>query len=259
MRGDRLLRMAHTTISSSALVPVLLLLCFSFLASPQIATAGSKSGWHIQQRSNFLGQREVFLTDSGFMAINHVSGHILITRAPDWNVRVANLKSKLYFVTPFETWMGRKVAVGEKAVRNFSTQKPKRSQLSKVICQLNATKWKIDGADVPEKRFVNGQRDPNDVDKIIYWTSPDLPFPKPARNTILTFYQLQPISEFPLEVTYIRGKHGKNTIKHLITTDVKKQSIEDSIFEIPKICKKANFEAEVWVDDKTREIFEMFK
>ncbi len=223
------------------------------------ASADSKEGWHIQQRSNFLGQREVFLTDSGFMAINHVSGHILITRAPDWNVRVANLKSKLYFVTPYETWMGRKVAAGEKAVRNFSNQKPKMSQLRKKICGLDATKWKIDGADVPEKRFIKGQRDPNDVDKIIYWTSPVLPFPKPARNTILTFYQLQPVSQFPLEVTYVRGKHGKNTIKHLITTEVKKQSIEGSVFEIPKTCKKARFEAEVWVDDKTREIFEMFK
>ncbi len=223
------------------------------------AWAGGKLGWHIQQRSNFLGQREVFLTDSGFMAINHVSGHILITKAPDWNVQVANLRSKLYFVTPFETWMGRKVAVGESAVRNFSNQKPRISSLHKEICGLNATKWQIEGADAPEKRFLKGQRDPNDVDKVIYWTAPVLPFPAPARNTILTFYQLPKLSEFPLEVTYVRGENGKSLVKHLITTEVKKQLVDDRVFELPKICKKASFEAEVWVDDKTRAMFEMFK
>ena len=223
------------------------------------ASAAGKLGWHLQQRSNFLGQREVFVTDTAFMAINHVSGHILITRAPDWQVQVANLKSNLYFVTPFKTWMGRKVAMGEKAVRNFSTQKPKMARVHKTICGLNATKWKIEGSDAPEKRFLKGQRDPNDVDKIIYWTTADLPFPEPARNTILTFYQLPQLSEFPLEVTYVRGEHEKGVVKHLITSEVKKQTIDDSVFELPKTCKKASYEAEVWVDEKTREIFEMFK
>ncbi len=246
----------YIRIAKNAL-PALLPLLFFLFVSP--AMASGKEGYFLHQRSNFLGQREVYLTENGFMAINHVSGHILITRAPDWNVRVANLKSKLYYVTPFETWMGRKVAMGEKAVRNFSIQKPKMSRLHKEICGLSATKWKIEGADAPEKRFLKGQRDPNDVDKVIYWTASALPFPKPARNTILTFYQLPQLSEFPLAVTYVRGEHGKNTIKHLITTDVKKQIIDDRVFEIPKTCRKASFEAEVWVDDKTREMFEMFK
>lgn len=249
----------NVTIFKLALTALLPAIAWSTSAFCEPAWAGGKFGWHIQQRSNFLGQREVFLTDSGFMAINHVSGHILITKAPDWHVRVANLKSKLYFVTPFETWMGRKVAMGEKAVRNFSNQKPRMSRLHKEICGLNATKWKIEGADAPEKRFLKGQRDPNDVDKIIYWTAPVLPFPEPARNTILTFYQLPQLSEFPLEVTYVRGENGKSLIKHLITSEVKKQNIDDSVFELPKTCKKASYEAEVWVDDKTREMFEMFK
>ncbi len=221
--------------------------------------AGGKPGYFLQQRSAFLGQREVYLTETGFMAINHVSGHLLIIKAPDWQVQVANLRSKLYFITPFETWMGRKVALGEKTVRGLTNQKPVPVPGKRVICGLPATKLKLDAADGLEKRYINGQRDLNDFDKAEYWVTGSLPFPKQAQNTILTFYQLPPLSAFPLEVNYFRGKKRTAMVIHLMTSEVKKQLIDDSVFEIPKSCKKASFEAEVWVDDKTREMFEMFK
>lgn len=239
--------------------PVAPLFCLVFLAYSQSAFASGKQGFFLQQRSNFLGQREVYLTDSGFMAINHVSGHILITKAPDWNVRVANLKSRLYFITPFDTWMGRKVAMGEKAMRGLTTQKPSAVPgRSKEICGLKAVKFKLDSAEGLEKRFINGRRDMNDFDKAAYWVTTDLPFPQPARNTILTFFQLPQLPAFPLEVSYYRGKHDSK-IPHLLTTEVRKQIIDDSVFELPKNCKKARFEAEVWVDEKTRDLFEMFQ
>lgn len=235
----------------------LVALPFFFWLTTVRAVAAGKPGYFIQQRSAFLGQREVWMTDTAFMAINHLSGHILITKAPDWQVRVANLHSKLYFVTPFETWVGRKIAMSEKAVRGLTNQVPVHVERHRVICGLPADGFKIDSSNGLEKRFINGRREPNDFDCAEYWVTGALPFPKQARDTILTFYQLPSLSEFPLEVTYVRK--GAADCKHLLTSEVRKQFVDDSHFEIPKSCRKASFETEVWMDDKTREMFEMFK
>lgn len=79
-----------------------------------------------------------------------------------------------------------------------------------------------------------------------------------SRAWIDYVFQLPQLPAFPLEVSYYRGKHDSK-IPHLLTTEVKKQIIDDSVFELPKNCKKARFEAEVWVDEKTRDLFEKFQ
>ena len=228
------------------------------ISSPvALAAPESKPGFLIMQRSHFLGRRDVYLTDSAFKAINPVTGHILITTAPDWQVLIANSRSKLYFLTPFETWLGRKVAVGERTVSGMTAKQARPVKGERIICGLKATKMAVNSTGL-EKRYFSGVRDINDFDLGEYWVTNDLPFPRKARNTICTFYQLPMISGFPLEATYRRSKKDMD-VQHLQTTEVKRKSIDSSIFTVPQNFKRANFEAEVWVDDKTRLMLEIFR
>lgn len=219
-------------------------------AGPALA---DEPGWVLTQRSEQMGDSYIYVSANGFKWVNPKSGANVVTTGPSWNVTMYNEKSKMYYDTSFDNWK-RQIAStgGQRAVEMRNN--PWVQTGTGVVAGVKATKYSMKGGSVGNvQRMKNGQirKTLSTVQGAECWVSEEIAVPAPVASMLSQAYGMPQTKYFPLRVTYVNsGRPGTA----LDTLNSKSCNIPASFFAKPQGYLLAKSQAEVLMDDETKQI-----
>lgn len=211
-----------------------------FCAAPALA---DEKGWVLTQRSAQFGDQYVYISPSGLKLVSPAKGINIVTSAPDWNVALYNDKNKSFYSTSFNKWMqdlDRKLAGRG---QDMSDRKWTKSGSTKVAGQ-NATQYVTNGSPRMAKSASIRHAD--------CWISEDIAVPAHIAQMLAKVYGLPDTRTFPLKVSYVSNNGSLSSM--LDTLSTQSCPFPPHYFGLPQGYKRAESEADVMIDDETRQI-----
>ncbi|MEZ4487430.1 MAG: hypothetical protein R3C24_12640 [Cyanobacteriota/Melainabacteria group bacterium] len=207
-----------------------------------------ESGWMLTQRSEYMGDQYVYVSKSGFKWVNPKAGANLVTASPDWVVTMFNDKTRQYFQTTFEQWRNQMISTGGQRARDMQAARWKAAG-SGNISGLKATKYVMSGGPIGA-----GGGKLSTVKAATCWVSDEIEVPAAIADVLSRAYGMPRTRYFPLRVTYVTGS---GQVKSALDTYRSSTcAIPAAYFAKPNGYALASSQAEVLMDDETRQIFE---
>ncbi len=217
--------------------------CATLCAGPALA---DDKGWVLTQRSANFGDQYVYISPTGLKLVSPKQGVNIVTSAPDWNVALYNDKTRMYYSTSFAKWMqdlDRKLAGRG---QDMSQRKWTKSG-SHNIAGLQATQYVVEGgtAQMAAKHSAG-------IRHADCWISDDIAVPPQISQMLAKVYGLPDTRTFPLKVSTVSTSGTLTNMLDTYRTQV--CPIPAHYFGLPQGYRRADSEAEVMVDDETRQI-----
>lgn len=235
-----------TAISLSRLSLFTCLLLISLYGAGPVQA--QENGWMLTQRSEYMGDQYVYVSKSGFKWVNPKAGANLVTASPDWVVTMFNDKTRQYFQTTFDQWRNQMISTGGQRARDMQAARWKAAG-SGNISGLKATKYVMSGGPIGA-----GGGKLSTVKAATCWVSDEIEVPAAIADVLSRAYGMPRTRYFPLRVTYVTGS---GQVKSALDTYRSSTCpIPAAYFAKPNGYALASSQAEVLMDDETRQIFE---
>jgi len=201
------------------------------------------------QDSRITGPQNVYITPKALRIDNQKTGTTLVCKAPKWELDIYNKRNRTSYHCAAEAFKAS----------FFNT-------LTKLYREaLTPVKWKKTGVETRQGLEIlkfgvrldmkHSHLDlmRGDVRSAEYYVCPGLKLPDKACNVLATLYSMPLFGDVPISCTFY-GDRGE-TLYALSTKDVKKISVVDPFFDLPKFTA-AKSEREVFIDPKAQEAME---
>lgn len=227
---------------SLLIIALTVTLCGSLCAGPAMA---DEKGWVLTQRSANFGDQYVYISPTGLKLVSPKQGVNIVTSAPEWNVALFNDKTRMYYSTSFAKWMqelDRKLAGRG---QDMSLRKWTKGG-SHTVAGLQATQYVMEGGTAQMAKHAAGIRHAD------CWISNDIAVPPQISQMLAKVYGLPDTRTFPLKVSAVTTSGALTSM--LDTYRTQNCPIPVNYFGLPQGYRRADSEAEVMVDDETRQI-----
>lgn len=221
-----------------------LLLVALLVASSPLAWADD-TGWVLTQRSSNFGDQYVYVSPQGLKLVSPKQQCNIVTAAPDWNVCFYNDKTRMFYSTTFSQWMAdldRKMAGRGQDMSERKWNKAGESN----VAGIRATEYVMNGGYLKPGAKHSNIRHAN------CWISEQITIPPQISQMLAKVYGLPDTRTFPLKVSYVNTNGSLNNM--LDTYRTQSCPIPSSYFGVPGGYKRAASEAEVMIDDDTKQI-----
>ncbi len=201
------------------------------------------------QKSTVTGGQNVYITQKALRIDNQKTGTTIVCKAPKWEVDLYNKRNRTSFHC---------IAENFKASFFQSLTKVYRENLTNVKWKKESTEQR-DGVSIQKMAVhVDGKQGKMglmsvDVRNGEYFLATSFKLPPKVCNVLAVLTSLPPMGLIPIECTY----YGVNSLaaSPLTTKEIKKISVVDPFFEIPKFAA-APSERDVFIDPAGREAIE---
>jgi hypothetical protein len=219
------------------------IVAFLLAAACNTPAFADEKGWVLTQRSAQFGDQYVYISPSGLKLVSPSKGINIVTSAPEWNVALYNDKNKSFYSTSYGKWMqdlDRKLAGRG---QDMSDRKWTKAGSTKVAGQ-NATQYVTNGSPRMAKSASIRHAD--------CWISEDIAVPGHIAQMLAKVYGLPDTRTFPLKVSYVTTNGSLSPMLDTLSTQT--CPFPPHYFGLPQGYKRAESEAEVMIDDETRQI-----
>lgn len=221
-------------------------LCGSLSAGLTSPALADDKGWVLTQRSANFGDQYVYISPNGLKLVSPKQGVNIVTSAPEWNVALYNDKTRMYYSTSFAKWMqdlDRKLAGRG---QDMSQRKWTKAG-SHNVAGLQATQYVVEGgtSQMAAKHSAG-------IRHADCWISDDIAVPPQISQMLAKVYGLPDTRTFPLKVSTVSTSGTLTNMLDTYRTQV--CPIPSHYFGLPQGYRRADSEAEVMVDDETRQI-----
>jgi hypothetical protein len=203
----------------------------------------------IVQEGIITGLQNVYVSPKALRIDNQKTGTTIVSRAPAWEVDLYNKKNRTMYHTTTDKFKASFFQGITKVYRD----------------NLGGLKWKKEGPDkqagLPAIRYavhLNGKLGSLELLKVpiqgaYYWLASDFKIPPKACNVLSQLNSLPLFGLLPIQCTYIGI--NRESSSPLFTQSVKKISVVDPFFDIPKF-DLAPSERDVFIDPAGRAAIE---
>jgi len=223
---------------------LIIFLSFNLLGFAGPAAYADDKGWVLTQRSANLGDQYVYISATGLKLVSPKQGVNIVTSAPDWNVAMYNDKTRMYYSTSFSHWMQELDHKMAGRGQDMSQRKWTKAG-SQQVAGLNATQYVMNGSGGQLTKSAN-------IRHADCWISTDIAVPTQISQMLAKVYGLPDTRTFPLKVSYVSST---GTLSPMLDTyRTQACPIPSHYFGLPQGYRRAESEAEVMIDDETKQI-----
>lgn len=223
------------------------LAAFAIVALVSAAPArADDSGWVLTQRSANFGDQYVYVSPQGLKLVSPKQQVNIVTCAPSWNVCFYNDRTHSFYATTFQQWMAELDHKLAGRGSDMSERKWNKSSDSN-IAGVKATEYVMNGGYLTPSTKKSSIRHAN------CWISEQITIPPQVSQMLAKVYGLPDTRTFPLKVSYVNTSGALNNM--LDTYRAQACPIPTSYFGVPSNYKRCASEAEVMMDDETKQIF----
>lgn len=215
------------------------------------AAQADNPGWTLKQAGEVIGERRVSVCEKGLRIDNGKSGVSIVTAAPEWRVTILNRRSKKYWDIPSQAFRG------EWSAKLYSAD---REHLAKGTWKAGpptvqlGQKLSFYTMEVPQGRTPTKQ---GGIWSAKLYTMPAIKIGPQAFCVLSKIYQLPPIKEFPIKLTFVDADDG--TVKAVNTYEINSIMLTSNDFQCrPAGYKKARSAGEAFVDPLSQKAFDGF-
>jgi hypothetical protein len=213
------------------------------LAVPAFA---DQPGWVLTQRSSNFGDQYVYVSPEGLKLVSPKQQCNIVTAAPDWNVCFYNDRTKMFYSTSFSQWMAELDRKMAGRGQDMSERKWNKGAVADVA-GIRATEYVMNGG------YLKATAKKSTIRHANCWISEQITIPPQISQMLAKVYGLPDTRTFPLKVSYVNTNGSLNTM--LDTYRTQSCPIPVAYFGVPTSYRRANSEAEVMMDDDTKQIF----
>lgn len=222
------------------LVPLMILLSWFF--APAHA---DEKGWILTQRSASMGDLYTYVSPNGLKWNAPKFGANIATTGPGWNVTMYNDKTKSFYTTTFAEWKKQITKNDTRALQMRSNPWTKGTASS--VAGLRATQY------VMKVAPGRGAGRPRSVSEAQCWVADDITVPDAIASLLSDTYGMPKTKFFPLRLTY-KTADGKAGVG-LDTYRSQSSNIPDNYYAAPQGYVAVKSQAEVFMDDETKQLF----
>lgn len=204
-------------------------------------------GWVLTQRSTKFGDAYIYISPSGLKMVSPKLGATVVTCAPGWSVAMYNDKTRQFYSTTFQKWTSD---LNEKMAKRGESLAEKPWVRGGVggVSGLKATQYSIQNASISAR--AGGKR--STVSAADCWVADEIQVPHQVSEMISKAYGLPNTRSFPLRISMV--ENGAPSVV-LDTYYSKSCNIPSSWYSVPAGYGRASSEAEVMMDDDTKQMF----
>lgn len=209
------------------------------------AFAGDR-GWVLTQRSTNFGDAYIYISASGLKMVSPKLGCTVVTSAPGWSVSFYNDKTRQFYSTTFEKWtaeLNQKFASRGQSL----AERPWARGTVGGVAGLKATQYTIRNASMSAK--AGGRR--QSVNAADCYVADEIQVPSQVSAMISRAYGLPNTRSFPLRITLYTNNSPQTVLD---TYRSQTCDIPPTYFGVPAGYARVNSEAEVMMDDESKQI-----
>lgn len=204
-------------------------------------------GWVLTQRSTNFGDAYIYISPSGMKMVSPKLGCNIVTCAPGWSVAFYNDKTRQFYSTTYEKWTNDLTAKMAAKGQSLSDLPWARGSVSGVS-GLKATQYSIRNARLSPRGGARRQQ----VSAADCWVADEIQVPSQVSAMISKAYGLPNTRSFPLRISLVTNGNPQTVLD---TYRAQSCAIPNSYFGVPAGYARANSEAEVMMDDETKQMF----
>lgn len=235
--------------------PILIALVFAGVVSrPALSAETMEPGYKLLVRAEIPGRHKITFSKSGMKAENLAGGYSVVTKSPDWNVTIANVRTKKYIVVPRSKFKGgvssqlyqtdREELLNGKWIK-VSTEKVR----SRVVGKYTM---------IPRAMKSTSKREGNIIKQANIMVYQDVSVRPEILDVLGKIFLLPSVKGMPYWYEYTTDE-ALTKHCHAIETDaVTESKVNLKEYDLPKGLKLAKTEKEVFVDPLSKEVFDGF-
>ncbi|HMW89599.1 MAG TPA: hypothetical protein PLC15_01805 [Candidatus Obscuribacter sp.] len=218
------------------------------LAGPFLQPAcADERGWVLTQRSTNFGDAYIYISPSGMKMVSPKLGCNIVTCAPGWSVAFYNDKTRQFYSTTYEKWTNDLTAKMASKGQSLSDLPWTRGSVGGVS-GLKATQYSIRNARLSPRGGARRQQ----VSAADCWVADEIQVPSQVSAMISKAYGLPNTRSFPLRISLVTNGNPQTVLD---TYRAQSCAIPNTYFGVPAGYARASSEAEVMMDDETKQMF----
>jgi|AGTN01.1.fsa_nt_gi hypothetical protein len=242
-------------IFSIAKLSSFIALAFVAGISPPASRAESmEPGYKLLVRAEIPGRHKITFSKSGMKAENLAGGYSIITKSPDWNVTIANVRTKKYIIVP------RNKFKGGVSSQLYQTDRDELQNGKWIKVSTEKVRSRIVGkyTMIPRQMKSNPKRGGNIIKQANIMVYQDVPIQPQILDVLGRIFYLPNVSGLPYWYDYTTDEALQRHC-HAIDTDAFTESkINLKEYDMPKGLTLAKTEKDVYVDPLSKEVFDGF-
>lgn len=244
----------HRLIFSIAKLSSFIALAFVAGIPPVMCAEKTEPGYKLLVRAEIPGRHKITFSKSGMKAQNLAGGYSIITRSPDWNVTIANVRTKKYISVP------RNKFKGGVSSHLYQTDRDELKNGKWIKVSTEKLRSRVVGkyTMIPRQTKSNPKQGGNIIKQANITVYQDVPVQPQILDVLGRIFYLPNVNGLPYWYDYTTDEAQQRHC-HAIETDAFTESkINMQEYELPKGLRLAKTEKEVYVDPLSKEVFDGF-